>query len=220
MTIIGRRRALTAVPALLRRAVRFELGLWRSLYRWVLRRPQRLDPGARAFGYSAAPAPVIWTFIVLTAIEIPAVDLLLPWRSVRLAALVLGIQGLLWMVGFLASLKVHPHIVSAVGLRVRYGGTVDVPLPWSAVAAVATRRRTLDERRTIQFDRSDSGTALTIAVLNQTNIDVTLRHPMSVPLPNGVSEPVTELRCYADDPGAFVARAQTHLVDAAPKPPD
>jgi hypothetical protein len=29
------------------------------------------------------------------------------------------------------------------------------------------------------------------------------------------AEPIAELRCYADDPAAFVARAQRHLADRA-----
>ncbi|MFI7487973.1 hypothetical protein ACIBXA_06270 [Micromonospora echinaurantiaca] len=37
---------------LLRFAVRYEIGLWRSLYRWIFRRPEPLRP---ATGRSATP---------------------------------------------------------------------------------------------------------------------------------------------------------------------
>jgi hypothetical protein len=49
---------------LLRKAVAFEVLMWRSLYRWVFRRPLTREPGAATFGYATATAPIMWTFIV------------------------------------------------------------------------------------------------------------------------------------------------------------
>jgi hypothetical protein len=97
------------VLRLARRAVSFELGMWRSLYRWISRRPLVPDPGAKAFSYAG------------------------------------------------------------------------------------------------------SGLILHLGVLSKTNVDVVLRHPTTVPLPKGSSEPVTELTFYADDPGSLVAGALEHL---------
>ncbi len=44
--------APTAAPSLPRRALAYELGLWRNLFRWVLRRP--VAPGVEAFSYARA----------------------------------------------------------------------------------------------------------------------------------------------------------------------
>jgi len=38
-----------------------------------------------------------------------------------------------------------------------------------------------------------------------------LREPLSVRLPKGPSEPVREIRLYADDPTALVEHARRHL---------
>lgn len=48
---------------------------------------------------------------------------------------------------------------------------------------------------------------MSVGVLKQTNIDVTLREPRSLVLPKGPKGLITELRVYADDPKALIRRA-------------
>lgn len=210
----------TAVLQLARRAAAFELAMWRSLFRWALRRPLTLHPGAEAFSYAGVVKPIFGVFIGLSAIEIPILDLILsrtvPWKPVRLIALSIGIYGLFWMIGLLASILVHPHVISDSGLRVRNGTTVDITLPWNAIAAIRVRYRSLPSSRTLQVERADAALILNVSTGSQTSIDVILRHPTPVPLPKGPSEAATELRFYADDPDAFVARARQHLAARLP----
>jgi hypothetical protein len=87
--------------------------------------------------------------------------------------------------------------------------SVDFTIPWDAVATIRAKTRGSASGRTIQFD--DAG-VLSVTVMSQTNVDVVLRQPTVIPLR---AEPIAELRCYADDPAAFVARAQRHLTDRA-----
>jgi hypothetical protein len=90
MTDVDRQSTRTTISALVRRAVSFELGVWRSLYRWTTRRP--LGPeDSETFGYAGPVTPVIWAFIGLSAIEIPVAHLLLPWQTARVIVLVVGI---------------------------------------------------------------------------------------------------------------------------------
>ncbi|MEV6525799.1 hypothetical protein AB0M43_28015 [Longispora sp. NPDC051575] len=207
MTRVEQATRPAVVWALLRRAVSYELSMWRALYRWILRRPATTEPGARTFGYAWHVGPVLWVFIIVSAAEIPAVHLLLPWESVRGVALVLGVYGLLWMFGLLASMKVNLHVVAPSGLRIRYGPSIDVAVPWSAVASVGPRNRNLDRSRTLQTE----GSALHIAVSSRTSVDIVFRAPTVLGLPGGDTEPLTELRVYADDPAGFVAAAREHL---------
>ncbi|WP_245718696.1 PH domain-containing protein [Micromonospora rhizosphaerae] len=206
--------------ALLRRAVVYEVGMWRSLFRWLLRRPLVLPPGAEAFSYIGVVKPILVTFIVLSAIEIPIFDLIIrhtvPWPSVRDAALGLGIWGLLWMIGLFASLRIHPHVADAAGLRVRNGFSVDFMVPWAAVARVEARYRSLPSSRTVQLELDDAGAVLNVGTGKQTSVDVVLREPLSVRLPKGPSEPVREIRLYADDPAALVALTRRHLAVRLP----
>lgn len=190
-----------------RGAIRFELAMWRSLFRWVTRRPVVPGTGATAFGYSAAKAPVIWIFIVLNAIEIPAFHLLLPWPTARHIADLLGAYGLIWMLGILASVYVYPHVVGDAGVRIRSGMSIDVSIPWDAVATVRARTRSLPRSRAVQVNDQ----IMSVVALSQTNVDIVLRGPTVLPSPKAGGEPVTEVRLYADDPAALVDRARRHL---------
>lgn len=206
--------------ALLRTAVAYEIGMWRSLYRWLLRRPPTQEPGAEVFSYVGVVKPILIAFIALSAVEIPIFDLILqhtlpPARKVVLA---LGIWGLLWMIGLFAALRVHPHVAEAAGLRVRNGFQVDFLVPWAAIATAGARYRSLPSSRAVQLEHAESGTILNIGAAKQTSVDLLLREPITVRLPKGPSEPVREIRLYADDPQALIAhtrrRLPAHLPDA------
>lgn len=194
--------------SLVRRALVYEVGMYRSLFRWAVRRPSVPDSGAARFGYSKLVAPVIWIFIFVSAVEVVAVDLLLPWEGLSLAFLIVGIWGLVWMFGLLASLKVHPHLISDAGLRIRYSTNVNILIPWEDVADLHNHRRDLERSKTVQIESTDSGAVMNVGVMKHTNIDLIFGEPRSVDLPKGPSEPVVRIRFYADDPQAFVRRVR------------
>ncbi|MET8906612.1 hypothetical protein [Micromonospora sp. NPDC004551] len=205
---------------LLRRVIVYEWRMWRSLYRWLLRRPVALPEGAEAFGYLGAVKPILVAFIALSAVEIPIFDVIIrhtmPWPTVREVALGLGVWGVLWMIGLYAALQVHPHVAEPAGLRVRNGFSVDFTVPWEAVARVDVRHRSLAGSRTVQVERTEAGTVLNVVTGKQTSVDLVLHRPLSVGLPNGPSEPVSEIRLHADEPDALARKARDHL--PAPDP--
>lgn len=210
------------VVRLARRAVAYEWGMWRSLARWVLRRPYPVAPGAETFAYVGVVQPILGVFIALSTIEIPVLDLILRhtvgWPTVRHAAIGLGVWGVLWMVGLLASLRIHPHVVDDTGLRIRNGVSLDVTIPWCAIARVEARYRSLPSSRAVQYDPDDP-TVLNLGVGSQTAVDVLLREPLSVRLPKGPSAPVREIRLYADDPKTLVNSARRHIPAPDPTQP-
>ena len=122
----------------------FELRLYRSLFRWVTRRPDLGGPGDEHFTYAKAVTPVMWLWIFASAAEVPLVHLLVPWEGVRFVLLLASVWGLIWMVGLLASLYVYPHLLGPATLRVRYGASHSITLPWDAVASLTHRRQDLD----------------------------------------------------------------------------
>lgn len=188
--------------ALLRRAVLWEFRLWRSLFRWIARRPVTREPGAEPFGYAGAVTPAIIAFIVVSTIEIPILHLILPWRNVQIISFILGTQAVLWMVGYLAALRIHPHVIGDSGLRVRNGTSIDFTVPWESVSAIQTRMRSLEKNRTVVAE----GEILNIAVSGQTNVDVLLNEPIVFR-----EHRATQLRIFADDARALAAAARAKL---------
>jgi hypothetical protein len=189
------------VIRLVRWLVRLEIGIWRSLFLWVARRVPGRGPDAEDFGYAKEVTPLLLVFVFLSALEIPVVHLLIPWAPVKLALLIVGVWGVLWMIGYLAGMRVFRHLIDEEGLRIRQGPTVDFRIPWDAVADVRARRDRFQGR---SFQVVD-GVAY-VPVLNQTRVSVKLSRPV---------EGAEEVRFYADDARAFVAAAKRR----APRPP-
>ena len=197
-----------SVSSLARGAVMFELRLYRSLFRWVTRRPVAPSPDIEAVGYSQTVTPIMLLWIFASAVEMVVVHLLIPWQTVRIILLIISAWGLIWMIGFLASLRVHPHLLSDTTLRIRHGATVDIAVPWDAIATIVNQRRDLpSSMRTLQFKETKSGTDLQVGVSGEVNVHAVLRHPMTVPTPKGDKE-ITELSFWVDDPKSFVGRAR------------
>jgi len=196
------------VIPILRRAAVTEAAMWRSLSRWLRRKPLALGPGDEAFSYLGVVKPILGVFIGLSAVEVPIFDLIVrkvvPWEPARWIVLVLGVWGLLWMFGLFASMKIHPHVVGPAGLRVRMSSSMDFTVDWADVETVSKSYRTMPSGKSVQVEQEGDRTVLHIVTGSQTSVDVRLRRPVSFGLPKGPSEPASELRLYADDPDGFV----------------
>jgi hypothetical protein len=200
---------MAATKSLLRRAAAMEGAMWRSMYLWARRTPPALAPGDEAFSYLGVVKPILGVFIGLSVVEIPILDLIIkhvvPWQPARLIMLVISIWGLLWMLGLLISLMIHPHVVGGAGIRVRMGAGIDFTVPWQDIDTVTKHHRSMPSSKSVQIEE---GRVLHIVAGSQTSVDVKLRRPVTVLLPKGESDPVEELRLYADDPDAFVLKAR------------
>ncbi|GGO24855.1 hypothetical protein [Micromonospora parathelypteridis] len=200
------------VGPLLRRAAEVEAAMWRSLFLWALRRPLPLAPGDEPFGYLGVVKPILGIFIGLSVVEIPIFDVVVthvvPWRPARWIVLGLGIWGLLWMIGLFASMTIHPHVVGDRGLRVRLSSGIDIWIPWTDVEALRKRYRSLPSSKSVQVEQEGDRRVVSVSVGSQTSIDVLLRRPLTFDLTNCRTEPVNELRLYADDPDGLLSSAR------------
>lgn len=180
--------------------------MYTSLLRWIARRPA-VGPGEEAVGYARLVTPVMSLWIFGSAVEVPVVHLLLPWDAVRNVVLGLSVWGLLWMLGALASLRVHPHLLTPTELRVRHGARITVVVPWAAIQDVRAARRELPSTmRTLH----QTGGDLAVAVSGETNVTAVLREPLVVRLPAGPTT-IAELSFLVDEPRDFLARAHKEL---------
>ena len=207
---------MTTAVARAGRVAADEARQYAALWPWLRRRPD-VPPGATGFRYVGIVLPVLWAFIVVSALEVVIVHIVVPWPGVRLVLDVLGVWGVLWMLGLTAALTVKPHLLDDAGLRIRNGVATDVPVPWDAVATVAPRQRAREKSRAVQLDHEGDSVLVNVVTGSQTNVDIVLRHPLPLPLPSGV-ETVTGIRLHVDDTRRFVAdaRAQLRRLDGRP----
>lgn len=205
-----REPGVAGVRRLGRRAVAMEAAGWRSIGRAVLRRPT-VPPGASAHRYDGPIRLVLVVFLVLSAIEIPVVDLVTHrWPAVRYPLLVLGVWGATAMLGMLCGYATRPHAVGPDGIVARSGAEIEVVLPWDDVVSVARRRHSLPGAPPASLTGPEDDQVLNLAVQDGTDIEIRLERPTTVTLLNE-SVTVTCVRIAVDDAGAFLEAVRRHV---------
>lgn len=203
---------LRRVPGLLRDAWFFELALYRSLARWVARRPD-VPPGATPIGYSRLVAPMLGLWIFGSAAEVVAVEVVLRqvdqgWAtSVRVPMLVLGIWGVVWMLGMLASYRTRPHLLTDGELQVRSGARTWLAVPLGAV--VSTRLAEHQVPGVIRSLHVEDALAL-VGVGSRTNLELTLAGPTTVSSSAGELV-VNRVGIWVDEPREVAAQLRPRL---------
>ena len=202
------------IGGFLKRVLLLELRIYANIGRFIARRPA-IPRGAAGFDYHKPVLTILVIFIVLSAIEIPIVDLIVHrWPPVRIAFLVLGIWGVTWMFGLLCAYLMRPHTVGSDGIRVRQGLEIDLPFSWDDIASVARSKR-VDEPKSPKFDEADASRTLVFRMQDETNIEVQLERPTVVRLPGGGAkggeQTITGVRFWVDDPRAFMDEVRRHL---------
>lgn len=196
------------------RALKVELRIYANIGRFIARRPA-ISPGAAGFSYHKPVLTVLIIFIVLSAVEIPVLDLIVHrWPAVRIPVLILGIWGLTWMFGLLCGYLMRPHTVGPDGIRVREGLEADIRLTWDDIASVARDRR-VDEVKTPKITEADGARTLSMRMQDETVITIELERPTVVRLPGsapkGGEQVVDDVRIWVDDPAGFMAEVRKHI---------
>lgn len=193
----------------LRHVVLLEIAIWVALWRWVTRRPA-VPAGGTAIPYARIAAPIVWLFIWGSAIEVVAVDLVVThvgWDVVRVPLLALGVWGVLWMLGLLASMRTRPHVLTGDALLLRGGLRAEVAVPLAAVVGVRTVEHELSS--TMRNVEEVDGHLL-VGVSGRTNVEVTLERPGPLATPKG--EVVTDkVGLWADEPRDVAAMLRSRV---------
>ncbi|MFF2273935.1 hypothetical protein ACFVTX_16790 [Agromyces sp. NPDC058136] len=210
---------LRRVGRLAKRALRIELAIYASIGRVVARRPA-VARGAVGFSHHRPVFTILMVFIVLSAVEIPIIDLIVHrWPAVRIAMLVIGLWGLTWMLGLLCAYLMRPHTVGPDGLRLRAGLDTDLALSWDDIASVA-RRAQVDEPKSPRIIETDATRTLMLRENNETVVEIELERAVELEIPghgpHGGRQAVTGVRIWVDDVGAFMEEVRRHLAPATP----
>ncbi|MGI5167519.1 hypothetical protein ACQEU3_24530 [Spirillospora sp. CA-253888] len=168
---------------------------------WHLLRRERpgMGPGDLAVPYARSLGATPYVWVGLNAVEIAAVELLVPWAWLAHALTVLGVAGLWFMFGMYSGYVVRPHVLTGDRLLLRAGAWGEVEIPRALIASASRRQsfpdgyfvRALDDRLAVTVDSS-------------ANVEVRLTEPYEVALPKGGRATVTAVLFQADDPAAVI----------------
>lgn len=196
--------------AMAKHALVFELNIYKSLLRWLLRRPS-VPAGFEPVGYARLVTPMLALWIFGSALELPLVHVLVPWHGVRIALLVVGVWGLLWMVGLLAGLRSYPHLLGPDTMRIRHGAMHDIAVPWESIEKVTTEDRSLPSSMwVLQPQDADHGAHLNVAVSGRVNVHLALREQLAVSTRSGELA-VAGVSLWVDEPRDVVARIRREV---------
>ncbi|HEX8358657.1 MAG TPA: hypothetical protein VF613_00960 [Longimicrobium sp.] len=181
-------------------AVAYEITLfYLALLSWRAR--PHVPAGATAFNTHrrSGYAGLVVAVAMMSVVEGAVVHLLAARWSVAAAwtLTALSVYGVVWMVGDLQAIRLRPTLVDDEALHVRVGLRWDVRIPWSQIEAV-------EPRGAASFPRRAPG-HLRATPMGEPAIVLTLRRPMRVRGPYGISRTVTRLGIAVDDPRAFLS---------------
>ena len=184
-----------------------EVALYRQLGRWITRRPDVPD-GATPLPYARLATPVLWLFVFGSAVEVVALDLLLSrWLTVlRVPVLVLGVWGLLWMLGLMASYRMRPHLLTDTALHVRSMARTDVAVPVEAISTVTVADVDRSGVRPVRLEDE----ALLVLVSGRTNLHVQLVDGTTLATPFGDAT-VRTVGLWVDEPREVAALIRRRL---------
>ncbi len=127
-------------PGRVARYLRQEIMMVRALFMLLTGR-RDVAEGEHPIRYASSLVVLLMAVTVGDAVAAVLLHRLLP-AGLRPAALVLGVLGVVWLLGFVASLICYPHVVSADRLRLRFSVFHDITVPTAAVRSVGTTSRT------------------------------------------------------------------------------
>lgn len=197
------RTQLRRLARLAREALLLELALYLSLARWLLRRPD-VPAGAQPIGYSQLAAPVVALWIFGSAVEVVVADVLLSrlLPALRMPVLFIGVWGLLWMLGLLASYRVRPHLLTATELRIRSGARTRAEVPVDTIRSTSLAEHDLPGVVRSLHVEDD---LLLVGVSSRTNLRLELTGPTPVRTNKGTVT-VSRVGLWVDDPRATAAQ--------------
>lgn len=192
---------IVAEEPLLRPAVT-ELRFFACLGRLLARR-HKVPPGALPFGYAKGTMTVPVVMVALSVFELAIVHLIVPWPWLRIALLVLTVWAVLYVLGFFATLIVHPHLIASEQLQLRWGLKTVLVTPLSNVREVTPHTN----HAHVRPHAEEALLVLTLSLSTNVRLRFTVPVPASPPVSKRgrpVDFHATEVWCRVDDPAAFV----------------
>lgn len=151
--------------------------------------------------------------LVLSALEVLAGILLIPWKWLEILVTVSGLLSMMWVYGFIAAVRVCPHVVDGDAVVLRFAHSHQVRIPLTSIVAVGLQARA-NYTRTLQVEPG----SLALSCLGATNVILRLSAESKVEVINcgrgdGVQVSVNQVMFAVDQPREAVLAIRNRLQD-------
>lgn len=187
------RHALRQVlPAPVAAVLWHELGIATAVVR-TLRGRAEVAPGETPLAYGRDQLAFIVVMCGVSVGEILVFGLLVPWEWLRVVALVVGVYGMFWVLGFYCAMRTRPHVVGRGRVELRCAHLSSVRVPLEAIELVR-ESLTSTSTRNLHLDAE----VLTVTLSGTTTMELVLRDGTRLDVKGSV-EPVSLVRFSCDD---------------------
>lgn len=186
--------------------------VWVSLWRF-LRGGWRRREGDFSYHRRSPLIGLVFVTLITAPAELLVIELVVPWRSVKLVLLLLALYSLLWILGYAASQIGSPHRIANDELVLRKGFLAITRIPLATIEGVATTREALPPGAEGWGAAIVDSTAY-FAVAGRADVELALSAPVVVRHLINDSEPLTRVRVAVDEPSLF-ERAITDRISLA-----
>lgn len=172
--------------------------LYYSIMGWFMKwKPIRSDILAFTYYRRSGVLAMLGAFAGLIVVETAAVHLLLHLWNALVAWVVtaLSIYSLLWLVGYIHSIRLQPHTIDGQTLHLRSGLVWKATIPFAAVATVRAQKPTAKDDKDKQYVNMATG--------GQPNLLLTLKSPLEVEGIFGRRKKVSRIGITVDDTAQF-----------------
>lgn len=199
------------LPRRIARLITLELPLARGVWlRWG-GRPD-LPIGATGLQAPDGEAPVMGVLIAVMAVEAAAVHTAVPWHrvaafaGVRWLVLAVSLYGIWWTIGWVATRRAYPHVLTADMLHLRVGPLTVAEVSWRLVSAVTPIGALADPPRScLVIERP----------MAPPNVRIELAEPVRAVSLLGAERQVTGIALALEHPSDAVAVLKSHAEQAA-----
>ena len=197
------------MPSIIAKMCLHEIKIFYCLWIWITQRKHYTNTDFSYHKHSILGSLLI-AIVFLTFLEIILFEIFLPILWLKWLLLVASIYGLLWIIGFYASLIVLPHKVSKHGVHIYFGLSLDTFIPFKNLASIEYNKHQWDTASTgIIYTKKNNQIALTID--GRTDITIALQSPITVQTILKKYSHVSKIHVAVDNPHLFLEITNSNL---------
>lgn len=142
--------------------------------------------------YGELQIGLLWAILFGSVIELVVIEIVISNQALKTILLVLGVWSIALVLGVWASFKVNPHELKDDILTIRQGALYSLAIPLDTIESIVLSNSS-DQSKCAVFN----GT-LFLPVMNETNIELILKTPVSPSLSWGMTGEISAIKFYVN----------------------